>query len=129
MPANKSFRQVMAENRDYEKNTGERKTDIGGNQPRPMDTKALVKHMVATQLSRLGEEAGYETFEEADDFEDEDPEPPWASQYEVQDLTPEEEPFHVPHSEPLPDDLEGRTDTSDDTASDGVPDPEPNPDN
>ena len=116
----KTFRQVLAERRSFEKNSGDRLTDIGGNQGRPMDTKSLVKHLVATELSNLGLEAGYETFEEADDFEDEDPEPLWASQYEIQEMEYEDEPFHVPtDGAPLQDDLDGRTDGDiDDSLSD-----------
>jgi len=108
MTAKKTFRQVLAERRHYEVNSGERKTDVGGNRQRPMDTKQLVKHLVATELSNLGQRSGFESFEEADDFEDEDPEPPWTSQFEVHPMLPEEEPFHPPpEGEPLEDPLEG----------------------
>lgn len=121
----KTFRQVMAERRVYEQNSGERLTDVGGNTPRPMDTKQLVKHLVQTQLSQIGEEAGFETFEEADDFEDEDPEPPWTSQYEIHEMSQEPEPFHAPpEGEPLPDPLEGRADSDGDNDDDGVHDAE-----
>jgi hypothetical protein len=124
MTAKKSFRQVLAERRDFEKNSGQRLTDVGGNKPRPMDTRQLVKHLVRTQLSEVAEESGFETFEEADDFEDEDPEPPWTSQFEIHDMQPEEEPFHAPSKdEPPTDPLEGRADTGDDDDAGGVHDP------
>lgn len=97
MPTKKPFRQVLAERRHYEKNSGERLTDIGGNTHRPMNTPELVKHLVATQLSQIGVEAGFETFEEADDLEDEDPEPPWVSQFEIHEMEPDHlEPFQSP---------------------------------
>ena len=119
--AKKSFRQLLAERRDYESNSGERITDVGGNRQRPMDTKTLVKHLVSTELSNLGQEAGYETFEEADDFEDEDPEPPWTSQFEIQEMTDEDEPFHAPAETDEPrDEDRGRADDGD--SDDGVPD-------
>lgn len=124
--ARKRFRELLAERRDYEKNDGTRHADVGGNRQRPMDTKQLVQHLVQTELSNLGQEAGFETFEEADDFEDEDPEPPWTSQFEIHDMEPEEEPFHAPEeTEELRDQDRGRADTGDD--DDGVPGPEDGP--
>lgn len=124
MTAKKTFREVLAARRDFEINSGERLTDIGGNKHRPMDTKQLVKHLVSTELSSLGEEAGYETFEEADDFEDEDPEPLWASAYEIHPMEEDHEMEQVPQSEPRDDDS-GRTDPVDDN---GLSDLESTPD-
>lgn len=104
MSTQKTFREVLAERRDFEPNNGERRTDIGANaKGHRMNTPELVRHLVATQLSEIGQEAGHESFEEADDFEDEDPEPPWVSQFEIHQMDEDKlEPFHSVPEERLP---------------------------
>lgn len=55
---------------------------------RPLSLQEEIKRFVRSELSRQAEDAGQESFEEADDFEvDEDPDP--LSPYELQDASPE----------------------------------------
>lgn len=59
----------------------------------PPSIRQLVQQHVRQELSRQFQAAGLETFEEADDFEEEDPEPEFISRFEVRDMPPEP---HVP---------------------------------
>lgn len=93
MTGKKTFREVLAERRHFEQVDPTRRTDVSaaGKRPRPMDTRQLVKDMVRNELSTMAEDAEMDTFEEADDFEDEEPEPHWPSAYEIHDMQPDTE--------------------------------------
>ena len=56
----------------------------------PPSIKEELQRYVRYEISRIGQEEGYESFQEADDLEEED-EPEWTSQYEVVDMEPESE--------------------------------------
>ena len=51
--------------------------------PAPPTLKQQIQDYVRTAVSAQAAEDGFETFSEADDFEDEEPEPPWVSEYEM----------------------------------------------
>lgn len=55
---------------------------------RPPSLQEEIQRLIRVQMSQLAQEDGYESFEEADDFEvDEDPDP--LSPYEVVEMQPE----------------------------------------
>ena len=56
----------------------------------PPTIKEELQRYVRYEISRLGEKEGFETFEEADDFEMDDvEEPDWESEFEVVDMEDE----------------------------------------
>ena len=61
---------------------------------RPLTLRQELQRYVRYELSREKEAEGFESFEEADDFEPEDSEKDWASQYELTELQ-EEEPLPI----------------------------------
>lgn len=56
----------------------------------PMTLKEQIQRYVRMEVSHKAQDDGFETFEEADDFEDEEPEPPWVSEYEIPDTKEED---------------------------------------
>lgn len=56
---------------------------------RPESLQDMIKRMVRSQLSQAAQDEGYESFEEADDFEIDEMEPDDFQAYEVKDMVPE----------------------------------------
>ncbi len=71
-----------------EKAWGKRMVDA--TRPAPMTMKEQIQKYVKIAVSSQAVEEGFESFEEADDFEDEETEPPWVSEYEIPDTKEED---------------------------------------
>lgn len=56
----------------------------------PPTLKEMVRSIVRTEVSRAAYEQGFDTFEEHDDFEEEDPDPDFTSRYEVVEMEEED---------------------------------------
>ena len=67
---------------------------------RPPTLQEDIARYVRFQISQTAEAQGFESFEEADDFTDDDEEADWASQYEMTPMQ-EEEPLPTSSSEDL----------------------------
>lgn len=64
----------------------------------PPTLKEMVRSIVRTEVSRAAYEQGFDTFEEHDDFSEEDPDPDFTSRYEVREM--EEEDIQPPPKAP-----------------------------
>lgn len=56
---------------------------------RPLTLQEEIRRMIAVEASRAAEDAGLESFEEADDFNVEDEDEPFSSPYEVLEMYPD----------------------------------------
>ena len=80
---------------------------------RPPTIKEELQRYVRYEVSKIGQEEGFETFEEADDFEEEDL-PEWSSEYELLDMEDE-----------VPESLDGEPSEEEGTADRPVPPTDP----
>ena len=58
---------------------------------KPPTLKEELQRYVRYEVSRIGQAEGYESFEEFDDFTEDEPEPDWSSEYEMSDMQEEAE--------------------------------------
>lgn len=83
-----------------EKPWGKRMTDA--TQPAPMTLKQQIQRYVRQEVSQKAQSDGFESFEEADDFEDIESEPPWVSEFEIPE-TKDEDQLDLEGLDPIPD--------------------------
>lgn len=83
------------------------KTPVTLSGPRaPLSLKERIQRQVRTALSQIAEEKGMETFEEANDFEEEDPDPDWFSPHELRNQVVDQNLEHLDGT-PDPQNVEG----------------------
>lgn len=63
---------------------------LNASQARPPSLKEMIQTQIRTALSQIAEERGAESFEDADDFEEPDPDPEWFSPHELRNQTIDE---------------------------------------
>lgn len=100
-------RQAARKYRDYERVDKTRVTDVG--HKRAFSAKEEIARMVKFEIDKVtaaDDERRHGTFDEEDDFEDEEPEPLFMSGFEVQDMAPDQE--YEPHVPDEPDEEEPR---------------------
>jgi hypothetical protein len=93
-PKPKSRRQAIKETPRTHRKLDDTPIELGAGKRTIPDTRAMVRAYVHQALEQAGATHGYDTveqmLEEELDIDPEDPEPPWTSQYEVQELDDED---------------------------------------
>lgn len=109
----------------FEKIDKTRVTDVGSSKL-AVSVKDQIRQQVSFEVDAAlakRDEKKHGTFDEEDDFEDEEPEPIWLSGKEVQEMAPDEEHMHVPADDQEDEPREsGRTADGASSDDDGVPD-------
>lgn len=65
---------------------------------RPLTLREEMQRYIRTELSRMAQVQEHGSFEDEDDFEEEDPDPDWTSPYEVHDMLPDGPDVETPQS-------------------------------
>lgn len=105
---------------------------VPGMSDRPLTLREEMRRFVRQELSQQAAEQGAGSFQDEDDFSEDEFEPDLISQYTVNELTDQLAPSDDLEGEPTPEDIESTPDSSVENpaavaAPNPAPSPEPNP--